>query len=47
MQHTTSIPLNELYPPLINLWETETEKEKEGPVDPQNLQIDTSKTYMW
>ncbi|XP_055024833.2 leucine-rich repeat neuronal protein 1 [Misgurnus anguillicaudatus] len=47
MQHTTSIPLNELYPPLINLWETETEKEKEGPVDPQNSQIDTSKTYMW
>ncbi|KAJ8265076.1 hypothetical protein COCON_G00141750 [Conger conger] len=47
MQHATSIPLNELYPPLINLWESETEKEKEGPVDPQNSQIDTSKTYMW
>ncbi|KAJ8393510.1 hypothetical protein AAFF_G00059830 [Aldrovandia affinis] len=47
MQHATSIPLNELYPPLINLWENETEKEKEGPVDPQNAQIDTSKTYMW
>ncbi|KAL1270281.1 hypothetical protein QQF64_032570 [Cirrhinus molitorella] len=47
MQHTTSIPLNELYPPLINLWENETEKEKEGTVDPQNSQIDTSKTYMW
>ncbi|NP_001373634.1 uncharacterized protein LOC100144405 precursor [Danio rerio] len=47
MQHTTSIPLNELYPPLINLWENETEKEKEGAVDPQNSQIDTSKTYMW
>ncbi|KAI1892981.1 hypothetical protein AGOR_G00139090 [Albula goreensis] len=47
MQHATSIPLNELYPPLINLWENETEKEKEGPVDPQNSQIDTSKTYMW
>ncbi|KAG7472693.1 hypothetical protein MATL_G00111520 [Megalops atlanticus] len=47
MQHATSIPLNELYPPLINLWENEAEKEKEGPVDPQNSQIDTSKTYMW
>lgn len=47
MQHATSIPLNELYPPLINLWENETEKEKEGPVDPQSSQIDTSKTYMW
>uniref|UniRef100_A0A4W5KDX5 Si:ch211-180f4.1 n=1 Tax=Hucho hucho TaxID=62062 RepID=A0A4W5KDX5_9TELE len=47
VQHATSIPLNELYPPLINLWENETEKEKEGPVDPQNSQIDTSKTYMW
>ncbi|XP_062854654.1 leucine-rich repeat neuronal protein 1 [Trichomycterus rosablanca] len=47
MQHTTAIPLNELYPPLINLWENETEKEKEGSVDPQNSQIDTSKTYMW
>ncbi|MGH0178531.1 UNVERIFIED_CONTAM: hypothetical protein FKN15_077638 [Acipenser sinensis] len=29
MQHPTSIPLNELYPPLINLWENETEKEKD------------------
>ncbi|KAL6459230.1 hypothetical protein MHYP_G00327020 [Metynnis hypsauchen] len=47
MQHATSIPLNELYPPLINLWENETEKEKDGSVDPQNSQIDTSKTYMW
>ncbi|KPP67073.1 leucine-rich repeat neuronal protein 1-like [Scleropages formosus] len=47
MQHATSIPLNELYPPLISLWENEAEKEKEGPADPQNSQIDTSKTYMW
>ncbi|XP_024148353.1 leucine-rich repeat neuronal protein 1 [Oryzias melastigma] len=29
MQHATSIPLNELYPPLITLWESEAEKEKE------------------
>ncbi|XP_028849400.1 leucine-rich repeat neuronal protein 1 [Denticeps clupeoides] len=47
MQHGTSIPLNELYPPLINLWEHENEKEKEGSLDPHNSQIDTSKTYMW
>ncbi|XP_046895264.1 leucine-rich repeat neuronal protein 1 [Hypomesus transpacificus] len=47
MQHATSIPLNELYPPLINLWESEAEKEKEGSVDPPGSQIDTSKTYMW
>ncbi|XP_051789449.1 leucine-rich repeat neuronal protein 1 [Erpetoichthys calabaricus] len=47
MQHTTSIPLNELYPPLINLWENETEKEKECSLAQQSVQIDTSKTYMW
>ncbi|XP_075995907.1 leucine-rich repeat neuronal protein 1 [Genypterus blacodes] len=29
LQHATSIPLNELYPPLITLWESEAEKEKE------------------
>ncbi|KAK1800929.1 hypothetical protein P4O66_004690 [Electrophorus voltai] len=28
--HATSIPLNELYPPLISLWENETEKEKDA-----------------
>ncbi|XP_047221792.1 leucine-rich repeat neuronal protein 1 isoform X4 [Girardinichthys multiradiatus] len=28
MQHTTSIPMNELYPPLITLWESEAEKDK-------------------
>ncbi|XP_066566150.1 leucine-rich repeat neuronal protein 1 [Amia ocellicauda] len=47
MQHATSIPLNELYPPLINLWESEAEKEKECALDTHNPQIDTSKTYMW
>ncbi|XP_043936212.1 leucine-rich repeat neuronal protein 1-like [Protopterus annectens] len=47
MQHATSIPLNEVYPPLINLWENENEKEKDGALDQQNIQIDTSKTYMW
>ncbi|KAM9342479.1 LOW QUALITY PROTEIN: uncharacterized protein KZ484_015214 [Pholidichthys leucotaenia] len=29
MQHATAISLNELYPPLITLWESETEKDKE------------------
>ncbi|XP_053174081.1 leucine-rich repeat neuronal protein 1 [Scomber japonicus] len=29
MQHAMSIPLNELYPPLITLWESETEKDKD------------------
>ncbi|XP_041860968.1 LOW QUALITY PROTEIN: leucine-rich repeat neuronal protein 1 [Melanotaenia boesemani] len=29
MQHATSIPLNELYPPLITLWESEAEKDKD------------------
>uniref|UniRef100_A0A8D3AU89 Si:ch211-180f4.1 n=1 Tax=Scophthalmus maximus TaxID=52904 RepID=A0A8D3AU89_SCOMX len=41
MQHATSIPLNELYPPLITLWESEREEEAGG------SQIDTTKTYMW
>ncbi|KAM3871841.1 leucine-rich repeat neuronal protein 1 [Diretmus argenteus] len=54
MQHATSIPLNEFYPPLITLWESEAEKEKEEKEDRENdreepagSQIDTSKTYMW
>ncbi|XP_078144176.1 leucine-rich repeat neuronal protein 1 [Centroberyx gerrardi] len=57
MQHAAAIPLNELYPPLITLWESEAEKEKEekeegrgaGPEEeePAGSQIDTSKTYMW
>uniref|UniRef100_A0A8D3CCW8 Si:ch211-180f4.1 n=1 Tax=Scophthalmus maximus TaxID=52904 RepID=A0A8D3CCW8_SCOMX len=38
MQHATSIPLNELYPPLITLWESE---------EAGGSQIDTTKTYMW
>ncbi|KAM4563518.1 leucine-rich repeat neuronal protein 1 [Odontesthes bonariensis] len=29
IQHAASIPLNELYPPLITLWESEAEKEKD------------------
>ncbi|KAM6982527.1 leucine-rich repeat neuronal protein 1 isoform 1-T2 [Tautogolabrus adspersus] len=59
MQHATSIPLNELYPPLITLWESEAEKDKEDKEDEEReagrrgeeeaggSQIDTTKTYMW
>ncbi|KAK7884568.1 hypothetical protein WMY93_027691 [Mugilogobius chulae] len=50
MQHTTSIPLNELYPPLIMLWESEAEKDKEEKEEEHREEghIDTSKTtYMW
>ncbi|XP_008291287.1 leucine-rich repeat neuronal protein 1 [Stegastes partitus] len=57
MQHATSIPLNELYPPLITLWESEAEKDKDNQEDeqeggdrgaePGGSQIDTTKTYMW
>lgn len=58
MQHATSIPLNELYPPLITLWESETEKDKDDKEEEDRergargeeaggSQIDTTKTYMW
>ncbi|KAM9856064.1 leucine-rich repeat neuronal protein 1 [Aulostomus maculatus] len=56
MQHATSIHLNELYPPLITLWESEAEKEKddkeegderEREEEVTGSQIDTTKTYMW
>lgn len=33
MQHAMSIPLNELYPPLITLWESEAEKDKDDKED--------------
>lgn len=33
MQHATAIPLNELYPPLITLWESEAEKDKDDKED--------------
>lgn len=29
IQHAAAIPLNELYPPLITLWESEAEKDKD------------------
>uniref|UniRef100_A0A8D2JH89 Ig-like domain-containing protein n=1 Tax=Varanus komodoensis TaxID=61221 RepID=A0A8D2JH89_VARKO len=39
MQHAAAIPLNEVYPPLISLWDAEGE--------PPLPMIDTSKTYLW
>lgn len=58
IQHATSIPLNELYPPLITLWENETEKDKDDKEDEEReggekeeraggSEINTNKTYMW
>ncbi|XP_027131344.1 LOW QUALITY PROTEIN: leucine-rich repeat neuronal protein 1 [Larimichthys crocea] len=52
IQHATSIPLNELSPPLITLWESEAEKDKEEREagergEAGGSQIDTTKTYMW
>lgn len=48
MQKTSSVPLNELYPPLINLWEGDSEKDKDGPADTKPVQVDTSRSYyMW
>ncbi|XP_030584300.1 leucine-rich repeat neuronal protein 1 [Archocentrus centrarchus] len=48
MQKTSSIPLNELYPPLINLWEADSEKDKEGSSETKPSQVDTTRSYyMW
>lgn len=48
MQKTSSIPLNELYPPLINLWEADSEKEKDGSSETKPSQVDTTRSYyMW
>ncbi|KAM7062990.1 leucine-rich repeat neuronal protein 1 isoform 1-T2 [Molossus nigricans] len=48
MQKTSSIPLNELYPPLINLWEGDSEKDKDGSAETKPSQVDTSRSYyMW
>lgn len=33
IQHAAAIPLNELYPPLITLWESEAEKDKDEKED--------------
>ncbi|XP_048872783.1 leucine-rich repeat neuronal protein 1-like [Brienomyrus brachyistius] len=48
MQKTSSIPLNELYPPLINLWEADSEKDKDGSLENKSSQVDTTRSYyMW
>ncbi|XP_068602553.1 leucine-rich repeat neuronal protein 1 [Brachionichthys hirsutus] len=56
IQQVTSIPLNELYPPLITLRESEAEKDKDDKEDEEAghregetgaSPIDTTKTYMW
>uniref|UniRef100_A0A3Q3JZV6 Ig-like domain-containing protein n=1 Tax=Monopterus albus TaxID=43700 RepID=A0A3Q3JZV6_MONAL len=58
VQHAMSIPLNELYPPLITLWESEAEKDKDDKEEEERergvreeeaggSQINTTKTYMW
>ncbi|XP_056128900.1 leucine-rich repeat neuronal protein 1-like [Lampris incognitus] len=48
MQKTSSIPLNELYPPLINLWEADGEKDKDGCVEGKPSPVDTTRSYyMW
>ncbi|XP_053724997.1 leucine-rich repeat neuronal protein 1-like [Synchiropus splendidus] len=48
MLKTSSIPLNELYPPLINLWETEGEKDKDASTEGKPSPVDTTRSYyMW
>ncbi|KAF7659886.1 hypothetical protein LDENG_00291470 [Lucifuga dentata] len=48
MLKTSSIPLNELYPPLINLWEAEGEKDKDGSTEGKPFPVDTTRSYyMW
>lgn len=47
MLKTSSIPLNELYPPLINLWDVDPEKDKEAN-DGKPSAVDTTRSYyMW
>ncbi|XP_077583431.1 leucine-rich repeat neuronal protein 1-like [Stigmatopora nigra] len=48
MLKTSSIPLNELYPPLINLWEADGEKDKDGSTEGKPNPVDTTRSYyMW
>ncbi|XP_028302341.1 leucine-rich repeat neuronal protein 1-like [Gouania willdenowi] len=48
MLKTSSIPLNELYPPLINLWEAEGDKDKDGSTEGKPSSVDTTRSYyMW
>uniref|UniRef100_A0A8C4Z713 Si:ch211-180f4.1 n=1 Tax=Gadus morhua TaxID=8049 RepID=A0A8C4Z713_GADMO len=44
---SSSIPLKELYPPLITLWDADADKEKEREEEQGGAPIDTSKTYLW
>ncbi|XP_054879722.1 leucine-rich repeat neuronal protein 1-like [Poeciliopsis prolifica] len=47
MLKTSSIPLNELYPPLINLWEADGEKDKDS-TEGKPSPVDTTRSYyMW
>ncbi|XP_068576124.1 leucine-rich repeat neuronal protein 1-like [Cebidichthys violaceus] len=48
MLKTSSIPLNELYPPLINLWEVDGEKDKDCSAEGKPSPVDTTRSYyMW
>ncbi|KAK2862245.1 hypothetical protein Q5P01_001778 [Channa striata] len=48
MLKTSSIPLNELYPPLINLWEVDAEKDKDSGTEGKPSPVDTTRSYyMW
>lgn len=48
MLKTSSIPLNELYPPLINLWEADGDKDKDGSTEGKPSPVDTTRSYyMW
>ncbi|XP_029008154.1 leucine-rich repeat neuronal protein 1-like [Betta splendens] len=48
MLKTSSIPLNELYPPLINLWEADGDKDKDGGAEAKPSPVDTTRSYyMW
>ncbi|KAF3689748.1 Leucine-rich repeat neuronal protein 1 Neuronal leucine-rich repeat protein 1 [Channa argus] len=48
MLKTSSIPLNELYPPLINLWEVDGEKDKDCSTEGKPSPVDTTRSYyMW
>ncbi|KAL6111576.1 lrrn1 [Pungitius sinensis] len=48
MLKTSSIPLNELYPPLINLWEVDGEKDKDCSAEGKLSPVDTTRSYyMW
>lgn len=56
LQRAASIPLNDLYPPLITLWDNEKDKADKGDEETEVAEeeeraggspIDTNKTYVW